>query len=322
MSGDLSTGPGLPTPGHAEFEELAVGHALDALEPFDEARLLEHLPSCSRCRLALGEHREVAAWLAYAVDPVEEPALPPLLAEVIAAAASTMPADPFALHPPVPSAAQPRADSADSADSDDSADRASAAAADERDVPAGHVTPVRRPAGRMRIALVGGHRPSRLLAGAALALAVLLTGVVVGVRASNPSTVTQNADPAQLALEAVAQPGAVISKLGHTDGHAGSGAAVLAAGHTVLVVDGLAPNQPAKAHYVVWLVTGADTKRALRSFDVHASGAVPVDLGRASTVEEAGTPRFAVTLERGPATAVLPTVPGEGVLLPTPALPS
>lgn len=316
MSGDLSTGPGLPTPGHAEFEELAVGHALDALEPLDEARLLEHLPSCSRCRLALGEHREVAAWLAYAVDPVEEPALPPLLAEVIAAAASTMPADPFALHSPVTSAAQPRDDSADSDD------RASAAAADERDVPAGHVTPAGRPPGRMRIALVGGHRPSRLLAGAALALAVLLTGVVVGVRASNPSTVTQNADPAQLALEAVAQPGAVISKLGHTDGHAGSGAAVLAAGHTVLVVDGLAPNQPAKAHYVVWLVTGADTKRALRSFDVHASGAVPVDLGRASTVEEAGTPRFAVTLERGPATAVLPTVPGEGVLLPTPALPS
>jgi len=322
VSGDLSTGPGLPTPGHAEFEELAVGHALDALEPFDEARLLEHLPSCSRCRLALGEHREVAAWLAYAVDPVEEPALPPLLAEVIAATASTMPADPFALHSPVPSAAQPRDDTADSADSDDSADGASAAAADERDVPAGHVTPARRPAGRMRIALVGGHRPSRLLAGAALALAVLLTGVVVGVRASNPSTVTQNADPAQLALEAVAQPGAVISKLGHTDGHAGSGAAVLAAGHTVLVVDGLAPNQPAKAHYVVWLVTGADTKRALRSFDVHASGAVPVDLGRASTMEEAGTPRFAVTLERGPATAVLPTVPGEGVLLPSPALPS
>jgi len=319
VSGDLSTGPGLPTPGHAEFEELAVGHALDALEPFDEARLLEHLPSCSRCRLALGEHREVAAWLAYAVDPVEEPALPPLLAEVIAGAASNMPSDPFALHPPVTSAAQPRDDS------DDSADRASAAAADERDVPAGHVThvtPARRPAGRMRIALVGGQRPSRLLVGAALALAVLLTGVVVGVRASNPSTVTQNADPAQLALEAVAQPGAVISKLGHTDGHAGSGAAVLAAGHTVLVVDGLAPNQPAKAHYVVWLVTGADNKRALRTFNVHASGAVPVDLGRASTVEEAGTPRFAVTLERGPATAVLPTVPGEGVLLPTPALPS
>lgn len=316
MSGDLSTGPGLPTPGHAEFEELAVGHALDALEPFDEARLLEHLPSCSRCRLALGEHREVAAWLAYAVDPVEEPALPPLLAEVIAAAASNMPADPFALHSPVPSAAQPRDDSGDSAD------RASAAAADERDVPAGDLTRVRRPAGRMRIALVGGQRPPRLLAGAALALAVLLTGVVVGVRASNPSTATRNADPAQLALEAVAQPGAVISKLGHTDGHAGSGSAVLAAGHTVLVVDGLAPNQPAKAHYVVWQVTGADTKRALRSFDVHASGAVPVDLGRASTVEEAGTPRFAVTLERGPATAVLPTVPGEGVLLPTPALPS
>lgn len=313
MSGDLSTGPGLPTPGHAEFEELAVGHALDALEPFDEARLLEHLPSCSRCRLALGEHREVAAWLAYAVDPVEEPALPPLLAEVIAATASTMPADPFAPHSLVRSAAQPRADSAD---------RAPAAAADERDVSAGDVTPARRPAGRMRIALVGRHRPSRLLAGAALALAVLLTGVVVGVRASNPSTVTQNADPAQLALEAVAQPGAVISKLGHTDGHAGSGAAVLAAGHTWLVVDGLAPNQPAKTHYVVWQVTGADTKRALRSFDVHASGAVPVDLGRASTVEEAGTPRFAVTLERGPATAVLPTVPGEGVLLPTPALPS
>ena len=58
---------------HARFEELAAGHALNALEPGDEEAFLAHLPSCAVCERALAEHIETAAHLAYAADPVPLP---------------------------------------------------------------------------------------------------------------------------------------------------------------------------------------------------------------------------------------------------------
>jgi len=58
---------------HARFEELAAGHALNALEPGDEEAFLAHLPSCAVCERALAEHIETAAHLAYAADPVDLP---------------------------------------------------------------------------------------------------------------------------------------------------------------------------------------------------------------------------------------------------------
>lgn len=59
---------------HEMYEQLAVGHALSALEPADELEFLTHLPSCSTCLRALAEHRETLAHLAYAAEPVEPPA--------------------------------------------------------------------------------------------------------------------------------------------------------------------------------------------------------------------------------------------------------
>jgi hypothetical protein len=58
---------------HERFEELAAGHALDALEPGDEQAFLAHLPSCAACERAVAEHRETAAHLAYAADAVPLP---------------------------------------------------------------------------------------------------------------------------------------------------------------------------------------------------------------------------------------------------------
>src|SRR3954454_11551139 len=55
---------------HARFEELAAGHALNALEPGDEEAFLAHLTGCAVCERALAEHVETAAHLAYAADPV------------------------------------------------------------------------------------------------------------------------------------------------------------------------------------------------------------------------------------------------------------
>lgn len=59
---------------HDRYDELAVGHALDALEPSEEADFLGHLPTCSLCRDAVVEHRETLGHLSYAVASEEPPA--------------------------------------------------------------------------------------------------------------------------------------------------------------------------------------------------------------------------------------------------------
>ena len=58
---------------HARFEELAVGHALSALEPEDEQVFLQHLASCAACEREVQEHQETLALLALTADPAEPP---------------------------------------------------------------------------------------------------------------------------------------------------------------------------------------------------------------------------------------------------------
>lgn len=59
--------------GHEPWEELAVGHALHALEPSDEEAFAAHLRTCDNCRALVAEFSEVATDLAYAPDSVEPP---------------------------------------------------------------------------------------------------------------------------------------------------------------------------------------------------------------------------------------------------------
>lgn len=77
---------------HAEWSELAVGHALDALEPADEQRILAHLADCARCRELVAETSTTMADLALAV-PLEPP--PARLREAILAAAENSALPPF-----------------------------------------------------------------------------------------------------------------------------------------------------------------------------------------------------------------------------------
>jgi hypothetical protein len=56
---------------HQEFEELAAGHALNALEPGDEQLFHEHLENCPDCRRLLADFSEVAAGLA--ISSADEP---------------------------------------------------------------------------------------------------------------------------------------------------------------------------------------------------------------------------------------------------------
>lgn len=63
-----------PDNDHKLFEQLAVGHALSALEPEEEQDFLAHLPGCARCERALAEHSETLAHLAYGTAAAEPPA--------------------------------------------------------------------------------------------------------------------------------------------------------------------------------------------------------------------------------------------------------
>jgi anti-sigma-K factor RskA len=55
--------------GHETYDELAAGHALNALEPAEELAFTEHLAGCARCQESLAEHSLVAAELGSLVLP-------------------------------------------------------------------------------------------------------------------------------------------------------------------------------------------------------------------------------------------------------------
>jgi hypothetical protein len=59
---------------HELYEELAVGHALNALEPEEEVTFLAHLPGCAACERAIAVHQETMGHLAYAAATEEPPA--------------------------------------------------------------------------------------------------------------------------------------------------------------------------------------------------------------------------------------------------------
>jgi anti-sigma-K factor RskA len=58
---------------HAEYEELAAGYVLGALEPDDEHVFQQHLSGCPVCEATVRELEAVVGELAYAVPPVDPP---------------------------------------------------------------------------------------------------------------------------------------------------------------------------------------------------------------------------------------------------------
>ncbi|HJX44749.1 MAG TPA: anti-sigma factor, partial [Geodermatophilus sp.] len=60
-----------PRDDHETFDELAVGWALHALEPEDEALFTPHLAACPRCTRTVAETAEVMAALAGDLPPAE-----------------------------------------------------------------------------------------------------------------------------------------------------------------------------------------------------------------------------------------------------------
>lgn len=58
---------------HSEFEELAAGYVLGALEPDDEHDFRRHLDGCATCEANVRELEAVVGELAYTAPPVDPP---------------------------------------------------------------------------------------------------------------------------------------------------------------------------------------------------------------------------------------------------------
>jgi anti-sigma-K factor RskA len=58
---------------HSEYEQLAAGYVLGALEPDDEHVFQRHLDGCAECEANVRDLEEVAGTLAYAAPPVDPP---------------------------------------------------------------------------------------------------------------------------------------------------------------------------------------------------------------------------------------------------------
>jgi anti-sigma-K factor RskA len=59
---------------HSDYEQLAAGYVLGALEPDDEHVFQQHLGGCPQCEASVRELEEVVGELAYAAPPVDPPA--------------------------------------------------------------------------------------------------------------------------------------------------------------------------------------------------------------------------------------------------------
>ena len=235
---------------HARHDELAVGWALHALEPEDEAGFAAHLAGCDRCARTVADTREVMAAMADDL-PVAEPS--PALRERLRAAVEAT--------EQVPSAPQaPRVPEV-------TVSQVSDVVADVVPISAGRGS---RRSGRRRAETTGWRRVAPR--------AVLAAGVaaVLGLGVWNVSLV-QDRDDAQATvaaqssmMSALLAPGRVTVAPMEHDGH--TVATVVARdGQAQVVVDGMTPNDTANSTYVLWGMT-AGTPVPIGTFDVVADG--------------------------------------------------
>jgi anti-sigma-K factor RskA len=226
---------------HQEFDELAVGWALHALEPADEAAFAVHLPGCARCAATVAQATEVMA--AMAADlPQAEPSegLRARLRDAVGSA-EQLPAPPPA---PVPAPDRP---------------------ASTAGVPGGVPVHLSRAEDtpRWRRAL-----PAALAAAAVAAIVGLgLWNVIL----SSDREKLQSAVATQSeVMEAVMSPGrATIARL-NSDGRP-MATVVARDGELQVVTSGLPVNDAGSTTYVVWGLPAGEAPVALGAFDVQRS---------------------------------------------------
>jgi hypothetical protein len=265
---------------HETFDELAVGWALHALEPEDEALFAPHLAACPRCTRTVAETAEVMAALASDLPPAEpSEGLRDRLREAVERTEQLPPPAPAAGPEPGAAAVPPPADLP--------------AGRRRSDVPAGGPTAAGRAAtgfpGYVPPAVETGAGaptvwrrvlPNALVAAAVAAILALGTWNVV-LSSARDEARTVAAEQSEV-LDAVLQPGrAAIAPVTDNDGH--DVATVVARdGELQVVTHGLRVNDRDDTTYVVWGVTGAGPV-ALGTFDVISPQTDLRAVGSAST---------------------------------------
>jgi anti-sigma-K factor RskA len=234
------------SPDHEAFDQLAVGWALHALEPEDEAVFVRHLPGCARCARTVADTEEVMG--AMATDlPRAEPSerLRARLREAVAGTEQLR-------RPAVPTGAE---------------GPAPATAAREDDTDPELRLPSAVPAGDPRPPL-----PQRALL---LTLAAAVAGIVgLGVwnvaLSSDRDRAVDVAAEQNAVVEELLRPGAqVIAQLSDDDGRP-LATVVSREGDLQVVSQGLPVNDDAAETYVLWGV-GDDAPVPLGTFDVSRS---------------------------------------------------
>jgi anti-sigma-K factor RskA len=231
---------GLPgTPEHAEYETLAAGYGLHALEPEDEQRLSAHLVTCLNCARLVAD----AALLGAAFADLLEPETPPAgLRDRILAAAT---AEPRPLPEPL---AFPRTPPAGS-------------------IPAtpAQIAPAppapQRPSGQRR------RLRERVLVGVLAAAIGVGVAVPVTLAASDHGSGTSS-DTAL--AQALLQPNAQEVTLKGSSG-ASLARAVITEKGMFLLANGLPVNDRSRSIYVLWAANAQGQRRAIGTFDVRGS---------------------------------------------------
>ena len=288
---------------HTDFDELAAGHVLHALEYEDEQRFLRHAGQCSRCQQTVAEFRAVAATLAQTAPPAEPSAR---LGERIMAVARADLAEPGRAAAP----AGPGSTDADAALGDgtglnsrtgpgDATGPVDAAALGDAAAPGGGTRPDQGaapggPTGGRVVPLrrrgTSGPRWRKPAVAAAAAVLIAVGGIWGGLAATGGA-------PAQ-PLAACAQPHACQQvTLTSAATHQTAAKVVIDDGVAWMEPSAMGVN-PADEIYVLWQVTGGPVPLAVGSFDVKGGTTSPIKIG-ALPAPYHGTRAFAVSLEHG-----------------------
>ena len=279
-----------PGSAHDEWDELAVGYALTALEPDEMERFIEHLVSfCPQCQQAVDDTASVGAELATALTMPVVPPSNALRDSVLSAALAARPAVP-----------QTAAD----------LDRvASVAQLPQRPEPtAVPETPPGRSSGAHRVVDLSERRASRsagwLVAAAAAVVAVVMSVTALMSIHSRDRTAADAAGYRAAVFAAVGSSGQVVPL--RNNGGTEIASVVAHASSVSLVNLDMVPNSKSSS-YVLWGINGKTTNPiALGVFDVAGKRVQNQQVGTDSR-GYAGFNSFAVSHEPGHTPPAAPT---------------
>lgn len=257
---------------HEEFEALAAGYALHALEPEDEQRLSAHLVTCRSCARLVADTASLGAAFAGLLEPETPP--PGLRARILAAAM----AEPRPLPEPVAAQRTPEVVSTPA-------------------VPPGPVAPAPVPPVAPAPRSSGGRRwqlRERLAIGAlAAAVGVGVAVPVTLAAADHGSSTPGNTALAQWLLQRDAQEVTLKGASGN-----GLAKAVLTDQGVYLLANGLPVNDRSRSIYVLWAANAAGQRLAVTTFDVRSGADVQLTASKLP-ISSAEIRELAISYEPG-----------------------